>query len=176
MLYCPVPLMISHKQTQSNRFCCFPSLYFRRIRLYTMQNKFSNCFVCVRSTTSGFYCQIIASRYMRRSLDNEFPVKSRMINRSDCTSVPSGRKRHFWSYARVKTIMKRLFSHQNKEEEKEKNIIENLNMLKEIALQTLKFWRFSFYFTLSSKNGVSNRKFFNHFCVYSCLGPTNRLI
>ena len=36
--------------------------------------------------------------------------------------------------------MKRLFSHQNKEEEKEKNIIENLNMLKEIALQT--FWNF----------------------------------
>ena len=34
-----------------------------------------NCFcIIVRFTTSGFYGQIIASRYMRRSLEKEFSV------------------------------------------------------------------------------------------------------
>ena len=50
-----------------------------------------------------------------------------------------------------------------------------MNMLRETGLQILKFWRFSFDFTLSSKNGVSNWNFLNHFCVYSCLVPTNML-
>ena len=42
-------------------------------------------FVCIRFITSGFYGQIIASRYMRRSLEKESPVKNRNI----CTSVKS---------------------------------------------------------------------------------------
>ena len=44
---------------------------------YTMQNKFSNCFLYVSdSPHQAFYGQIIASRYMRRSLEKEFPVKN----------------------------------------------------------------------------------------------------
>ena len=42
---------------------------------YTMQNKFSNCFVGVRSTISGFHCHFIASRYKCRSLEKDFKVK-----------------------------------------------------------------------------------------------------
>ena len=48
----------------------------------------------------------------------------KMINRSVCCSVmsvfkTSERKRHFWSHVEAKTIMKRLFSHQNKEKTKQ---------------------------------------------------------
>ena len=81
-------------------------------------------FVCVRSTISDFYCQIIASSYMRRSLEKEFTVKIlRMINRIICTRVSSGSKTsggkwHFGSYAGAKIIMKRLLSHQNREKTK----------------------------------------------------------
>ena len=88
------------------------------------EKKNSNCIFMCQSTTSGFYCQIIASRYMRRLLEKEFPVnKSRMINRIVCTSVTSvfkssWRKGHFWSYAGAKTIMKHLFSYQNKKKDK----------------------------------------------------------
>ena len=70
--------------------------------------------------------------------------KKIMINRSFCTSVTSvfktsGHKWHFWSYAGASTIMKRLFSHQNKEKTKKKKKNEtNLNMQREIGLQILK--------------------------------------
>ena len=48
-----------------------------------------------------------------------------MINRSVCTSVTSvfkssGRKGHFLSNAGAKVIMKRLFSHHNREKTKKK--------------------------------------------------------
>ena len=47
-------------------------------------------FICVRFTISGFYCQIIASRHMRRSLEKVLPVKaSKMANCSVYTSVTS---------------------------------------------------------------------------------------
>ena len=50
-----------------------------------------------------------------------------------------------------------------------------LNMPREVGLQILKSWRFSFDFTLLSENGISNQNSLNYFSVYSCLGPTNIL-
>ena len=48
-----------------------------------------------------------------------------------------------------------------------------LKMLREIGLQILKCSHFSFDFTLSSKNGVSNRNFLNHFCVFGAYQHAN---
>ena len=105
------------------------------VLLYTMQNKFSNCF-CM--------CQI----HNIRLLLSDYCIKiwrkeSRMIIRSVCSSVTSvfktcGRKGQFWSCAGAKIFMKWLFSHQNEKEEEEKK----MNMLREIGVQILKYWRF----------------------------------
>ena len=57
---------------------------------FTVQNKFSKSDPPHQAFFLFFFYQIIASRYMRRSLEKAFPVnKSRMINRSVCTSVTS---------------------------------------------------------------------------------------
>ena len=69
--------------------------------------------------------------------------------------------------------MKRLLSHHNKEKMKQnvgKNEYAKRNRLTDFEILT-----FSFDFTLSSKSGVSSWNFLNHFCVYSCLVPTNML-
>ena len=108
-------------------------------------------FVCVRSTTSGFCCQIIVSRYMRRSLEKEFPVKkkkrkkSRMTNRSVCSTWrqflrPSDVKDIFYHMRELKQLWSDCSVYQMK---KRQNIVEkNMNMLREIGLQILKCWRF----------------------------------
>ena len=53
------------------------NIYLVRVpKVYTMQNQFSDCFVCVRSTRLGFHCHLIALRYKSRSPEKEFQVKT----------------------------------------------------------------------------------------------------
>ena len=72
--------------------------------------------------------------------------KSRTINRSICTSVTSAfktswREGHFWSYAGAKSIIKRLFAHQNKEKAKQLlTTIEYATINKLISFENLTFF------------------------------------
>ena len=51
--------------------------------IYTMQNKFSNCFVCVSQSTLDLEFHLLSWRYKRRSFDKNFHLKKyRIIKRS----------------------------------------------------------------------------------------------
>ena len=103
----------------------------RHMKKHTSQKQYILCkinlaivFVRVRFTTSGFYGQIIASRYMRRSLEKEFLEKNQewsiaAFELAWCQFLrPADVKDIFDHMWEQKIIMKRLFSHLNKENTK----------------------------------------------------------
>ena len=51
--------------------------------MYTMQNKFSNCFVWVSPSTLDLKFHFLVQRYKRRSCDKDFHVKQEMSQARD---------------------------------------------------------------------------------------------
>ena len=68
--------------------------------IYTVQNKFSNCSVCVIPNLSGFHFQCIATRYERRSSEKEFLVKNQ-----ECSIAAVVLAFQFFRAAGVKEIL-----------------------------------------------------------------------
>ena len=116
------------------------------ICIYTMHNKFSNCFVWVSPSTSELKVNLLSLRYKRRSSDKVFHFKKYRITKrngrakSTFNFKTSGSRGYFWSLGEAETIFKRLFGHwKPKKHSKCSNF---LNFLREIKDEVFTIWRF----------------------------------
>ena len=111
-----------------NRFCSTISIYilkglasvYQLIHVYTIHNKFSNCFVRVSPSTSDLKFHLLSWRYKRRTSDKNFHLKKYGITkRSGRAKVTLSFKSRgnvgisdHWGEA--KNSFKQLFGHWNK--------------------------------------------------------------